>query len=418
MRMATASAVTSTSSATASTRPLPGWSAPTRGSTSATNISTTAAPPTAAFRRSTARPVRGFTRDLLRRSATTASPGPTSTSRPRRSSIASATGSPCATGRCSATIANSTRTSTPTARAPSAGTCRSGSGSARYNNRNDRTNLFSQTDLVWENRLAGIDQTMLFGFEVGRQAVAQPAHHRQHCRPTCTTMRCRSPIRRSTSTSASRRRATDANNRVHASVAAVYVQDQIRPAKWIEMVAGLRFDSFKLEVDDFRTAGGGSAAATHLWSPRLGLVLKPTRQPVALHQLQPLLSAAVGRPVQRPRRRHLGAEARAVRQLRSRREMGAARRAARDRRGLPARPHQHARRQPRRQRHLRAERRAAQPRARARARAQRHQPLADLGRLRAAEGRPSRARRPPARAAAAKCRWCRATASRCGTATT
>ena len=34
---------------------------------------------------------------------------------------------------------------------------------------NDRRNLFSQTDLVWENRLGGIDQTILFGFEVGQQ---------------------------------------------------------------------------------------------------------------------------------------------------------------------------------------------------------------------------------------------------------
>src|SRR6476659_6978368 len=38
-----------------------------------------------------------------------------------------------------------------------------------YNNRNDRTNLFSQTDLVWDNHLAGIDQTLLFGFELGRE---------------------------------------------------------------------------------------------------------------------------------------------------------------------------------------------------------------------------------------------------------
>ena len=38
-----------------------------------------------------------------------------------------------------------------------------------YNNRNDRQNIFSQTDLVWENRLAGIDQTLLFGFELGHE---------------------------------------------------------------------------------------------------------------------------------------------------------------------------------------------------------------------------------------------------------
>src|SRR5689334_20402618 len=38
-----------------------------------------------------------------------------------------------------------------------------------YNNRNDRTNLFSETDLIWEYRLAGVDQTLLFGFEAVRQ---------------------------------------------------------------------------------------------------------------------------------------------------------------------------------------------------------------------------------------------------------
>ena len=45
-----------------------------------------------------------------------------------------------------------------------------------YNSRNDRRNLFSQTDLVWESRLGGIDQTLLFGFEAGRQT---SRNHRQ-----------------------------------------------------------------------------------------------------------------------------------------------------------------------------------------------------------------------------------------------
>jgi len=70
--------------------------------------------------------------------------------------------------------------------------------------------------------------------------------------------------------------ASDADNRVRATVAAVYVQDQIRPAKWLEIVAGLRFDSFKLDVDDLRASGGEFSRRDHLWSPRLGLVLKPT----------------------------------------------------------------------------------------------------------------------------------------------
>jgi catecholate siderophore receptor len=146
-----------------------------------------------------------------------------------------------------------------------------------YNNGSKRTNLFSQTDLVWENRLAGIDQTLLFGFELGRQK----SRNRRNTGmlsgdcllsdgslplsdPTCDVDAAWGPI------------ATDANNRTRATVGALYVQDQIRPTDWLEVVAGLRFDSFKLHVDDLRPQVNRSFSRTDgLWSPRLGLVFKP-----------------------------------------------------------------------------------------------------------------------------------------------
>lgn len=144
-----------------------------------------------------------------------------------------------------------------------------------YNNRNDRTNLFSQTDLVWQNRMAGVDQTLLFGFELGHEKSRNvrktgsisgvlsdgsvPLSH-----PTVNASVLWAPI------------STDANNRVTADVAAVYVQDQIRPAKWLEIVAGLRFDSFRLRVNDLRPAVSAVfSRRDKLWSPRLGIVLKP-----------------------------------------------------------------------------------------------------------------------------------------------
>ena len=70
-----------------------------------------------------------------------------------------------------------------------------------YNNRNDRTNLFSQTDLVWENRLGGIDQTMLFGFELGRQKSRNERNTGTLSgAPIIDGNACRSAIRRPTST--------------------------------------------------------------------------------------------------------------------------------------------------------------------------------------------------------------------------
>ena len=141
-----------------------------------------------------------------------------------------------------------------------------------YNNLNNRKNLFSQTDLIWENKLAGIDQTLLFGFELGQEKS-------RNLRETGSfiggnTAPINDPTVDANVIFASA--PSDANNRVKATVAAAYVQDQIRPARWLEIVAGLRFDSFKIDVDDLRGAGATFARRDRLWSPRFGLILKPT----------------------------------------------------------------------------------------------------------------------------------------------
>jgi catecholate siderophore receptor len=141
-----------------------------------------------------------------------------------------------------------------------------------YNNATTRRNLFSQTDLVWENRLGGIDQTLLFGFEVGRERSRNRRETGSF--PGGNTTPITDPTVDVPVIFAPD--ADDANNRVKATVAAAYVQDQIRPAEWLEIMAGLRFDSFRLHVDDFSLAGGGEfARRDNLWSPRLGVVLKP-----------------------------------------------------------------------------------------------------------------------------------------------
>ena len=144
---------------------------------------------------------------------------------------------------------------------------------AGYNNRNDRTSLFSQTDLIWENRLGGIDQTWLVGFEVGRERSRNKRLTANFL--TGGTVPVSDPTVHANVVFLPA--ASDADNRVHATVAAAYVQDQIRPAAWLEIIAGLRFDSIKIDIDDLRPVGGGAfGRRDHLWSPRLGVVLKPT----------------------------------------------------------------------------------------------------------------------------------------------
>jgi catecholate siderophore receptor len=141
-----------------------------------------------------------------------------------------------------------------------------------YNSVNDRRNLFSQTDLIWENRLAGIDQTILFGFELGRQKSRNRrlsgsivgGNRVPLSDPTVDVEVLFAPA------------LNDANNRTRATIAAIYAQDQIRPADWLEIVAGLRFDSFKLHVDDLRPQVDSEfSRRDELFSPRLGVILKP-----------------------------------------------------------------------------------------------------------------------------------------------
>ena len=144
---------------------------------------------------------------------------------------------------------------------------------AGYNNLNNRTSLFSQTDLVVQSQFAGMDQTLLFGFEIGRERSRNKRKTASFLsggdvavsNPTVDSNVLFAPS------------ATDADNRVHASVAALYAQDQVRPASWLEIVAGLRFDRFRVHVTDLRTANI-FARTDHLWSPRLGVVVKPGRR--------------------------------------------------------------------------------------------------------------------------------------------
>ncbi|MFL6735365.1 MAG: TonB-dependent receptor [Sphingomicrobium sp.] len=141
-----------------------------------------------------------------------------------------------------------------------------------YNSRNDRQNLFNQTDLIWENQLGGIDQTLLFGFEVGRQKS-------RNFRQSGALADNQQPLSDVTIDAdvIFSNQASDANNRTEATVGAVYAQDQIRFTSWLKLLAGVRFDSFKLKVQDFHGAGFRLSRTDHTVSPRIGVILKPQK---------------------------------------------------------------------------------------------------------------------------------------------
>jgi catecholate siderophore receptor len=143
-----------------------------------------------------------------------------------------------------------------------------------------RRNLFNQNDLVWRTATGPVRHTLLAGFEWGRQSSRQQHLNGFFDSGVATAnggRRFFTPLAADIAIAAITFRAgTGARSvRVHADVAAAYVQDQVALGDHVEIVAGLRRDRFRIALDDL-VAGASFARTDALWSPRLGVVLKPT----------------------------------------------------------------------------------------------------------------------------------------------
>jgi catecholate siderophore receptor len=149
-----------------------------------------------------------------------------------------------------------------------------------YNDTLKRRNLFSQTDLVAEGDFAGLSHTLLLGFEIGRQDTLaqrrngffQPADTASIQVPLTAPTVSRTIIYRGVNTNAAR--TPSANNEGDASVLAFYMQEQLKITDQFEIVAGLRYDRFELDILN-RNNNATFSRTDNLFSPRLGLVFKP-----------------------------------------------------------------------------------------------------------------------------------------------
>jgi catecholate siderophore receptor len=142
-----------------------------------------------------------------------------------------------------------------------------------YNNATTRRNLFNQADLSGGWNTGWIRHRWLLGMENGHQST-------DNFRNTGYFNDAASSIQTPLSATVIstpvvfRQSATDANNHLIATVAAGYLQDQMSVGRRVQVVAGLRYDSFRLLYHDNRT-GAELERPDRLLSPRLGLVYKP-----------------------------------------------------------------------------------------------------------------------------------------------
>ena len=143
-----------------------------------------------------------------------------------------------------------------------------------YNAEQLRENIFNQTDLTFSAETGSIGHEFLVGAEFGEQTT-------ENLRMTglfngtdaaifvpASDPRVSVPV-----TFAST--ATDNTNRGRATIAALYVQDQVQlTPNWLAVV-GLRYDSFDMEFTDRRGDGVRIQTSDDLLSPRGGLIYKP-----------------------------------------------------------------------------------------------------------------------------------------------
>ena len=142
-----------------------------------------------------------------------------------------------------------------------------------YNNATKRRNLFNQTDITFSATTGGLKHTILTGAEFGRQ-ITDNFRNTGFFNNATTTIQVplADPVISTPITY--RQSATDANNHLKTKLAATYLQDQIEISRYVQIVAGLRFDYFDLRFHNNRN-GEELRRVDRLLSPRFGVVFKP-----------------------------------------------------------------------------------------------------------------------------------------------
>lgn len=144
----------------------------------------------------------------------------------------------------------------------------------------ERENLISQTDLTARVATGSIEHTLLAGFEYNRQATSNLRVSTDFDPGAATVRTIQVPIGNPTIFRSDRvfsPVASDGNNDGTLNGYAVYLQDQIELNPWLQVIAGLRYDRIDLDFEDRRASATQRVFdfSQDLWSPRLGVVVKP-----------------------------------------------------------------------------------------------------------------------------------------------
>jgi catecholate siderophore receptor len=144
---------------------------------------------------------------------------------------------------------------------------------AAYNNEQLRENTFNQTDVTFAFETGAVGHEILAGMELGRQ-VTDNFRNTGYFNGTDLNFLAPASAPTVSVPVTFRQSATDADRHGRATIAAVYLQDQMSLSpQWLAVI-GLRYDSFDMDFSDHRT-GERIETSDHPVSPRGGLIYKP-----------------------------------------------------------------------------------------------------------------------------------------------
>ncbi|OZA65614.1 MAG: hypothetical protein B7X78_04850 [Sphingomonadales bacterium 39-62-4] len=128
-----------------------------------------------------------------------------------------------------------------------------------------RDSWVGQANLVWTAQTGGVGHTLLTGFEVADQDTL--ATRRNTNNGTVTLAE-----RLTVPAFAYSPLAT--NSRTDVRTLSAYIQDQIELAQFLQLVAGVRYDEFRITGRN-AINGVGASRTDRKWSPRFGVIVKP-----------------------------------------------------------------------------------------------------------------------------------------------
>lgn len=144
-----------------------------------------------------------------------------------------------------------------------------------YDSGTQRSNWIGQANLVWKGATGGIGHTVLAGIEAGDQATdatRRNALFAQTGAPAASSATVALAQTLTLPAISWTPLASDTSAGVRA--ASVYLQDQIEVLPYLQVIAGVRRDSFDIAATNRLTSVRTGRKDT-MWSPRLGLIVKP-----------------------------------------------------------------------------------------------------------------------------------------------